>query len=34
MNKNWLIAWLNDAYAMEQSLIPVLENHAKANVTP
>lgn len=29
MNKDWLIAWLNDAYAMEQALIPVLENHAK-----
>ena len=24
-----LIAWLNDAYAMENSMIPVLENHAK-----
>lgn len=24
-----LISWLNSAYAMEQSLIPVLENHAK-----
>ena len=24
-----LIAWLRDAYAMEKSLIPVLENHAK-----
>lgn len=23
------LAWLNDAYGMEQSLIPVLENHAK-----
>jgi len=29
MNKELLIAWLNDAYAMEQALIPVLENHAK-----
>jgi ferritin-like metal-binding protein YciE len=29
MNKDLLIAWLNDAYAMEQALIPVLENHAK-----
>jgi ferritin-like metal-binding protein YciE len=24
-----LISWLNDAYAMEQNLIQVLENHAK-----
>ena len=24
-----LIAWLNDAYSTEMSLIPVLENHAK-----
>lgn len=24
-----LIAWLNDAYAMEQGLIPILKNHAK-----
>jgi len=24
-----LIAWLNDAYAMEKALIPILENHAK-----
>jgi ferritin-like metal-binding protein YciE len=24
-----LIAWLRDAYAMEKSLVPVLENHAK-----
>ena len=24
-----LITWLRDAYAMEKSLIPVLENHAK-----
>src|SRR5207248_9316002 len=29
MNKDQLIAWLNDAYAMEQALVPVLENHAK-----
>lgn len=28
-SKETLIAWLNDAYAMEQALIPVLENHAK-----
>jgi ferritin-like metal-binding protein YciE len=27
--KETLIAWLNDAYAMEQALIPVLENHAE-----
>lgn len=24
-----LLAWLNDAYAMETALIPILENHAK-----
>jgi ferritin-like metal-binding protein YciE len=24
-----LLAWLNDAYAMEEALIPILENHAK-----
>ena len=24
-----LLAWLNDAYSMEQSLVPVLENHAQ-----
>jgi ferritin-like metal-binding protein YciE len=29
MNDDLLIAWLRDAYAMEQALIPVLENHAK-----
>jgi ferritin-like metal-binding protein YciE len=29
MAREQLITWLNDAYAMEQSLIPVLENHAK-----
>lgn len=28
-HKELLIHWLNDAYAMEQSLIPVMENHAK-----
>ena len=28
-NSDLVIAWLRDAYAMEQSLIPVLENHAK-----
>jgi ferritin-like metal-binding protein YciE len=27
--RDTLIAWLNDAYAMEESLVPVLENHAK-----
>jgi ferritin-like metal-binding protein YciE len=29
MANDQLIAWLNDAYAMEEGLIPVLENHAK-----
>ena len=29
MNNELLVAWLNDAYAMEQALVPVLENHAK-----
>jgi len=29
MNNDLLIAWLKDAYAMEQALVPVLENHAK-----
>jgi ferritin-like metal-binding protein YciE/glucose/arabinose dehydrogenase len=28
-SKDTLIGWLNDAYAMEQVLIPVLENHAE-----
>lgn len=28
-NKDLLIGWLNNAHAMEQQLIPVLENHAK-----
>jgi ferritin-like metal-binding protein YciE len=28
MARDLFVAWLNDAYAMEQSLIPVLENHA------
>ena len=28
-NKDLLVRWLNDAYAMEHQLIPVLENHAK-----
>jgi ferritin-like metal-binding protein YciE len=30
MAREQLIAWLHDAYAMEQSLIPVLEHHARA----
>jgi ferritin-like metal-binding protein YciE len=29
MAREQLIAWLNDAYAMEQGLLPVLQNHAK-----
>lgn len=29
MAKDLLLAWLNDAYAMEQALLPVLEQHAK-----
>lgn len=28
-NKDLLVRWLNDAYAMEHQLLPVLENHAK-----
>ena len=28
-DREMLIAWLNDAYAMERAQIPVLENHAK-----
>ena len=28
-DREFLIGWLNDAYAMEQAQIPVLENHAK-----
>lgn len=28
-SKDLLVTWLNDAYAMEQGLIPVLQNHAK-----
>lgn len=28
MAHDLLIAWLNDAYAMENALIPILENHA------
>jgi hypothetical protein len=25
---NQLIAWLDDAYAMESGLVPILQNHA------
>jgi ferritin-like metal-binding protein YciE len=28
-HRELLISWLNDAYALEQSLIPILQNHAK-----
>lgn len=28
-DRQTLISWLNDAYAMETALIPILENHAK-----
>lgn len=28
MSRDQLISWLNDAYAMEQGLIPILQNHA------
>jgi ferritin-like metal-binding protein YciE len=28
-DKQLLVAWLNDAYAMEMALVPILENHAK-----
>lgn len=28
-HKELLVTWLNDAYATEKALIPVLENHAK-----
>ena len=28
-DKSTLVSWLNDAYAMEKSLIPILKNHAK-----
>ena len=28
MQRDQLISWLNDAHAMEQGLIPILENHA------
>lgn len=27
--KEHLVAWLNDAYSMEQALVPILENHAQ-----
>jgi ferritin-like metal-binding protein YciE len=29
IDKNVFIAWLNDAYAMETALIPILRNHAR-----
>jgi ferritin-like metal-binding protein YciE len=29
MAKDVLISWLNDAYAMEQALLPILRNHAQ-----
>jgi ferritin-like metal-binding protein YciE len=29
VDRNTMVAWLNDAYAMETALIPVLQNHAK-----
>lgn len=28
-DKQLVVSWLNDAYAMENALIPILENHAK-----
>jgi ferritin-like metal-binding protein YciE len=28
-DKQLLVSWLNDAYAMETALVPILENHAK-----
>jgi hypothetical protein len=28
VDRNTMIAWLNDAYAMESALIPILQNHA------
>lgn len=28
-DRDVLVSWLNDAYAMENALIPILENHAK-----
>ena len=28
-NNDLMVAWLRDAYAMEQALVPVLENHAR-----
>ena len=30
VDRNMLIAWVNDAYAMENALIPILQNHASA----
>jgi ferritin-like metal-binding protein YciE len=29
VDRELLVSWLNDAYAMEHAMIPVLENHAK-----
>jgi ferritin-like metal-binding protein YciE len=29
MQKDLLISWLNDAYAMERALLPILKNHAR-----
>jgi ferritin-like metal-binding protein YciE len=29
MPRDLLISWLNDAYAMERALIPILQNHAR-----
>ena len=29
MNRDRLVAWLNDAYAMEQGLIQILETHSR-----
>ncbi|HXH05085.1 MAG TPA: ferritin-like domain-containing protein [Vicinamibacterales bacterium] len=29
IDRELLVAWLNDAYAMEHALVPVLEHHAK-----
>lgn len=28
-NRDVLVSWLNDAYAMESALVPILENHAR-----
>jgi ferritin-like metal-binding protein YciE len=30
MSQDQLVAWLDDAYAMESGLIPILQNHARA----